>query len=92
MRIGVPKEIKNHEYRVGLTPPSVSELVGAGHEVFVETGAGTGIDFDDSDYVEAGATILPDADAVFAAAAMIVKVKEPQAVEIAPPKPLTPGV
>ena len=87
MRIGVPKEIKNHEYRVGLTPPSVSELVGAGHEVFVETGAGTGIDFDDADYVEAGATILPDADAVFAAAAMIVKVKEPQPVEIARLRP-----
>ncbi|HMI18941.1 MAG TPA: alanine dehydrogenase [Sphingomonas sp.] len=83
MRIGVPKEIKNHEYRVGLTPPSVAELVAAGHQVVVETGAGKGIDFEDQDYVDAGATILPDADAVFAQAEMIVKVKEPQPVEIA---------
>jgi alanine dehydrogenase len=87
MRIGVPKEIKNHEYRVGLTPPSVAELVAAGHEVVVETGAGKGIDFEDSDYVEAGAKILPDADAVFAEAQMIVKVKEPQPVEIARLRP-----
>jgi len=83
MRIGVPKEIKNHEYRVGLTPPSVSELVAAGHQVMVETGAGKGIDFEDQDYVDAGATILPTADAVFEQAEMIVKVKEPQPVEIA---------
>ena len=83
MRIGVPKEIKNHEYRVGLTPPSVAELTAAGHDVFVETGAGTGIDFTDSAYVEAGAQILPSADAVFEAAEMIVKVKEPQPIEIA---------
>jgi alanine dehydrogenase len=83
MRIGVPKEIKNHEYRVGLTPPSVAELVSAGHEVVVETKAGTGIDFDDSDYVEAGARILGTAREVFASADMIVKVKEPQASEIA---------
>ena len=83
MRIGVPKEIKNHEYRVGLTPPSVSELVAAGHDVLVETRAGSGIDFDDSDYVDAGARILPDADAVFREAEMIVKVKEPQPQEIA---------
>ena len=87
MRIGVPKEIKNHEYRVGLTPPSVAELVAAGHQVVVETGAGKGIDFEDSDYVEAGATILPDADQVFGQAEMIVKVKEPQPVEIARLKP-----
>ena len=87
MRIGVPKEIKNHEYRVGLTPPSVAELVAAGHQVVVETGAGKGIDFEDQDYVDAGATILPDADAVFAQAEMIVKVKEPQPVEIARLKP-----
>jgi alanine dehydrogenase len=83
MRVGVPREIKNHEYRVGLTPPSVAELVDAGHDVVVETGAGKGIDFEDSDYVEAGATILPDADAVFDQAEMIVKVKEPQPIEIA---------
>ena len=87
MRIGVPKEIKNHEYRVGLTPPSVAELVAAGNAVVVETGAGNGIDFEDSDYVEAGATILPDADAVFAQADMIVKVKEPQPIEIARLRP-----
>ncbi|TPG49071.1 alanine dehydrogenase [Sphingomonas glacialis] len=83
MRIGVPKEIKNHEYRVGLTPPSVSDLVAAGHSVAVETGAGLGIDFEDQDYVAAGATILPDAASVFAQSDMIVKVKEPQASEIA---------
>jgi len=87
MRIGVPKEIKNHEYRVGLTPPSVAELVAAGHQVVVETGAGKGIDFEDADYVEAGATILPNADQVFEQAEMIVKVKEPQPVEIARLKP-----
>ena len=83
MRVGVPKEIKNHEYRVGLTPPSVAELVGAGHQVCVETGAGAGIDFEDADYTDAGATILPDARSVFAGSDMIVKVKEPQPGEIA---------
>jgi alanine dehydrogenase len=83
MRVGVPKEIKNHEYRVGLTPPSVAELVAAGHEVVVETQAGAGIDFEDQDYIDAGASILPDAQSVFAAADMIVKVKEPQPQEIA---------
>ena len=83
MIVGVPKEIKNHEYRVGLTPPSVAELTAAGHEVVVETRAGMGIDFDDADYVEAGARIVGSATAVFAAADMIVKVKEPQASEIA---------
>jgi alanine dehydrogenase len=83
MRVGVPKEIKNHEYRVGLTPPSVAELVGAGHEVIVETSAGLGIDFTDSDYVAAGARIVGDAATVFAASDMIVKVKEPQPGEIA---------
>jgi len=83
MRVGVPKEIKNHEYRVGLTPPSVAELVAAGHEVLVETKAGMGIDFEDQDYIDAGATILPTAAEVFAQSDMIVKVKEPQAVEVA---------
>ena len=83
MRIGIPKEIKNHEYRVGMTPPSVSDLVAAGHEVVVETRAGSGIDFGDEDYVAAGATILSDAKSVFGAADMIIKVKEPQASEIA---------
>ena len=83
MRVGVPKEIKNHEYRVGLTPASVAELIAAGHEVFVETKAGTGIDFADSAYEKCGATILPTAAEVFAQSDMIVKVKEPQPVEIA---------
>ncbi len=83
MKIGVPREIKNHEYRVGLTPPSVAELVAAGHQLFVETRAGDGIDFADADYVKAGATILPAAAEVFRAADMIVKVKEPQPGEIA---------
>jgi alanine dehydrogenase len=87
MRVGVPKEIKNHEYRVGLTPASVKELVSAGHELFVETGAGQGIDCPDGAYVKAGATILPDAAAVFETAEMIVKVKEPQPDEIAMIKP-----
>ena len=87
MRVGVPKEIKNHEYRVGLTPASVAELVHAGHEVVVEKGAGMGIDFPDSAYERAGATILPDAAAVFAGADMIIKVKEPQPGEIAMLKP-----
>ena len=82
MKIGVPKEIKVHEYRVGLTPPSVAELVAAGHEVFVETGAGLGIDFDDSAYTTVGAKTLGTAAEVFAAADMIVKVKEPQPQEI----------
>ena len=83
MRIGVPKEIKNHEYRVGLTPASVAELVHAGHEVLVETKAGMGIDFADEAYTRVGARIAPDAAAVFAGSDMIVKVKEPQPQEIA---------
>src|SRR5437868_501089 len=83
MRVGVPKEIKVHEYRVGLTPASVAELVAAGHEVIVETKAGSGIDFSDQDYVDAGASIAADAAEVFAKSDMIVKVKEPQAQEIA---------
>jgi alanine dehydrogenase len=81
MRIGVPREIKNHEYRVGLTPESVSELRAAGHEVIVETGAGAGIGADDSQYQALGATIAPNAKAVFDTADLIVKVKEPQAAE-----------
>lgn len=78
MRVGVPKEIKNHEYRVGLTPGAVREYVANGHEVVVETGAGAGIAADDATYVAAGATILPTATEVFDRAQMIVKVKEPQ--------------
>ena len=87
MHVGVPKEIKIHEYRVGLTPPSVAELTASGHTVTVETGAGSGIDFTDDDYVAAGAAIAPDAARVFAAADMIVKVKEPQLNECAMLRP-----
>jgi alanine dehydrogenase len=83
MRVGVPKEIKVHEYRVGLTPASAAELVAAGHEVLVETKAGTGIDFSDAAYEKVGAKILPTAADVFAQSDMIVKVKEPQPQEIA---------
>ena len=83
MRVGVPKEIKVHEYRVGLVPASVAELTAAGHEVIVETKAGNGIDFSDQDYVNVGATIAADAAEVFAKSDMIVKVKEPQPSEIA---------
>ncbi|MDH5722095.1 MAG: alanine dehydrogenase [Alphaproteobacteria bacterium] len=78
MRIGVPKEIKTLEHRVGLVPSSVKELHSHGHEVYVETGAGQGINFTDQDYEEAGAKILPNAAAVFDTADMIIKVKEPQ--------------
>ena len=81
MLIGVPKEIKNHEYRVGLIPGSVRELVHHGHSVVVETKAGGGIGFSDADYEAAGASIAGNAADVFAKAEMIVKVKEPQAVE-----------
>lgn len=87
MRIGVPKEIKNNEFRVGLVPASVRELVGHGHEVFVETSAGMGIGVTDDEYVAVGAQILADAPAVFDIAEMIVKVKEPQAVERAMLRP-----
>jgi alanine dehydrogenase len=81
MLIGVPKEIKNHEYRVGLVPSSVKDLVHAGHEVIVQAGAGAGIGSSDDEYVEAGASIIGTAKEVFAKAEMIVKVKEPQLVE-----------
>jgi alanine dehydrogenase len=83
MRVGCPKEIKVHEYRVGLTPESAAELVRAGHEVLLETKAGEGIGAPDAVYEKVGVKILPNADAVFSEAEMIVKVKEPQAVEIA---------
>jgi alanine dehydrogenase len=83
MRIGCPKEIKTREYRVGLTPESAAELARAGHEIFVEAGAGAGIGADDAAYARIGATILGSAAAVFEAADMIVKVKEPQPTEIA---------
>ncbi|MGR3455233.1 alanine dehydrogenase [Pseudooceanicola sp.] len=87
MRIGCPKEIKTHEYRVGLTPESASELIRHGHSVTVETGAGDGIGAADAAYEAAGATIAPDAGTVFAEAEMIVKVKEPQAGERAMLRP-----
>jgi alanine dehydrogenase len=81
MKIGIPKEIKIHEYRVGLVPAGVRELVDAGHEVLVQSGAGAGIGFGDSHYEAAGAKIAATPDAVFAAADLIVKVKEPQLAE-----------
>jgi alanine dehydrogenase len=83
MLIGVPKEIKSHEYRVGLTPASVREAVEHGHRVLVETGAGLGIRHDDADYERVGATIAPSADEIFDKAELIVKVKEPQPGECA---------
>lgn len=81
MLIGVPKEIKVQEYRVGLVPENVRELVSRGHEVLVEAGAGIGISATDADYIAAGATILHSAQSVFRSAELIVKVKEPQATE-----------
>ena len=87
MKIGVPKEIKVHEYRVGLVPAAVRELVAAGHEVLVERGAGSGVGFDDAAYEAVGARIAADARAVFASADLVVKVKEPQLVECAMLRP-----
>ncbi|MGQ7848597.1 alanine dehydrogenase [Granulosicoccus sp. 3-233] len=81
MHIGVPKEIKNHEYRVGMTPTSVREMVDHGHEVTVESHCGEGIGRSDDDYRAAGARVVDDPASVFADCDMIVKVKEPQAVE-----------
>lgn len=87
MLIGVPREVKNHEYRVGLTPESVADVVKAGHTVLVETGAGAGIGADETAYRAAGAEIAADAAMVFRRAEMIVKVKEPQAAERAMLRP-----
>jgi alanine dehydrogenase len=81
MLVGVPKEIKNHEYRVGLVPSSVAELVLHGHSVIVETAAGLGSGISDADYAAAGATIVAGADEVWGKADLVVKVKEPLAVE-----------
>ena len=81
MIIGVPKEIKNHEYRVGLTPHSVHECVAHGHQVLVQHNAGAGIGASDDDYRAVGADVIPEASDIFAQADMIIKVKEPQAVE-----------
>ena len=77
MRIGVPTEIKDNEYRVGMTPSGAQDLVSHGHDVVIQQGAGHGSGFGDEEYVAAGARILPDADAVYNEAEMIVKVKEP---------------
>jgi alanine dehydrogenase len=87
MRIGVPSEVKIHEYRVGLMPAAVRELVLGGHSVVVQSGAGNGVGCSDSDYSDAGAKILADAAAVFKACDMVVKVKEPQAAECAMLRP-----
>ncbi|MDA3936129.1 MAG: alanine dehydrogenase [Actinomycetota bacterium] len=87
MIIGVPKEIKNNEFRVGMTPAGVREFVEHGHSVLVESSAGDGSSFPDEEYVAAGAEMIASADEVFARANMIVKVKEPQAVEIARLRP-----
>ncbi len=81
MRIGVPKEVKNHEYRVAITPIGVHELSARGHDVFVEAGAGAGSSVTDSEYAAAGAKILDSADDVWGSAEMVLKVKEPIAEE-----------
>ena len=81
MKIGCPTEIKPQEFRVGLTPNAAREAVAHGHEVLVQTGAGEGSGFPDADYISAGATMIETAQEIFATADMIVKVKEPQAVE-----------
>ncbi|RYD54309.1 MAG: alanine dehydrogenase, partial [Verrucomicrobiaceae bacterium] len=83
MNIGIPKEIKAQEHRVSMIPGTVADLVKHGHRVFVEAGAGAGSSYSDDHYLAMGAEILPDADAIFSAAEMIVKVKEPQPEEIA---------
>jgi alanine dehydrogenase len=82
MKVGVPAEVKADEYRVALTPAGVRELADAGHSVYVQSGAGLGSAIDDAAYSAQGATIVPDADAVFAEADLIVKVKEPQPSEV----------
>ena len=80
MRVGVPKEIKKNEHRIGLTPTAVREYVSRGHEVSIEAGAGLGAGFTDADYTKAGAKIVATAAEIFAGADMIVKVKDPQKV------------
>src|SRR5207253_7420149 len=82
VKVGVPAEVKADEYRVALTPAGVRELVDRGHQVVVEAGAGEGSGITDADYVAQGATIVPDADAAFGEAELIVKVKEPQPDEV----------
>src|SRR5690606_401015 len=78
LRIAVPREVKNREYRVALTPSGVRELAAGGHEIVVQAGAGAGAGFGDALYAAAGARLEPDAEALFAGAELIVKVKEPQ--------------
>ena len=78
MLIGVPKEIKNQEYRIGLTPAGVSELVSAGHRVMIERDGGVGVGLNDADYVAAGAEIIVSAEEIFSRAELVIKVKEPQ--------------
>ncbi len=87
MRIGVPREIKVHEYRVGLVPAGVRELTAAGHDVLIESGAGVGIGISDEHYRAAGAAIVPNAREVFARSELVVKVKEPQPPECAMLRP-----
>jgi len=87
MKVGVPTEVKTDEYRVALTPAGVRELVDAGHEVVVQSGAGVGSAIADEDYAAQGATLLPDAGSVFGEATLIVKVKEPQPAEVGRLKP-----
>jgi alanine dehydrogenase len=81
MKVGIPKEVKNHEYRVAITPSGVHELVRAGHQVYLERDAGTGSAIPDADFTEAGATILPGPDEVWETGELILKVKEPVAQE-----------
>src|ERR1700728_1732273 len=81
MKVGIPREVKNHQYRVAITPAGVRELTGHGHEVYLEKDAGAGSQLDDDVYVAAGATIIPDADEVWGIAGMVLKVKEPIAEE-----------
>ncbi len=81
MKVGVPKEVKNHEYRVAITPIGVHELVAHGHQVYVEKDAGVGSGIDDAEFVSAGAQIVPDADSAWGTADMVLKVKEPVAEE-----------
>src|SRR6201997_3469709 len=81
MKVGIPREVKNHEYRVAITPAGVRELASHGHHVFVEKGAGDGSALTDDAFAAAGATIIPDADEVWGAADMVLKVKEPIAEE-----------
>src|SRR5262245_12804541 len=81
MKVGVPKEVKNHEYRVAITPSGVHELARAGHEVFIEAGAGAGSSVPDEDFTAAGAKVLLSADDVWGVADLVLKVKEPVAQE-----------